>query len=105
MKFQIQKCEFRVNDSSAAVPRGVGCWITWCLAIACWLAMVVPALAAEPPIESLLPGPGFADGWAIDGKAKQYTEENLYVYINGEAELYLPYGFQVLASALYREKG
>jgi len=59
------------------------------------------ALADINPIESLLPVPGFADGWVIDGKINRYTAENLYVYINGEAELYLPYGFEILGSAFY----
>lgn len=105
MKIQNKKSKIQLNSSSAMGPQNVVCWMAWCFAIAYCLMMMAPALAAEAPIESLLPGPGFADGWVIDGKAKQYTEENLYVYINGEAELYLPYGFQVLASALYVRKG
>jgi hypothetical protein len=41
----------------------------------------------------------------LDGKVKQYTAEDLYVYINGEAELYMPYGFEILGSAFYGKGG
>lgn len=52
-------------------------------------------------LEKLFPTPGFTEGWAIKGKINTYTEENLYKYINGEAELYYPYGFKTLATTLY----
>jgi hypothetical protein len=64
--------------------------------------------AGSDRIADLLPAPGFSKGWVLDGKVKQYTAEDLYVYINGEAELYMPYGFEVLGSAFYskgRETG
>jgi hypothetical protein len=59
----------------------------------------------KPPIESMLPSPGFSEGWVMEGKATTYREDNLYVYINGEAELYFPYGFEVLGSVLYAKAG
>jgi hypothetical protein len=37
----------------------------------------------------------------MDGKVATYTPENLYRYINGEAELYLPYGFKKAATVRY----
>ena len=37
----------------------------------------------------------------MDGKAAAYTPENLFKYIDGEAELYLPYGFEKAAVARY----
>jgi len=60
--------------------------------------------SAETAIESLLPAPGFMMGWMMDGRIETYTEETLYQHIDGEAELYFPYGFQVLGSALYVRK-
>lgn len=45
-----------------------------------------------------------ADGWALDGTTKTYSKDNLYTYINGEAELYIPYGFKTLESALCVKK-
>jgi hypothetical protein len=65
--------------------------------------MFFPAdlFALDESLESMLPPPGFAKEWAMDGKISRYTKENLYTYIDGEAELYMPYGFTVLVSALY----
>ena len=61
--------------------------------------------ASGQPIENLFPDRGFSEGWAMEGGIKRYTAENLYVYINGEAELYMPYGFEVLGTALYTKHG
>jgi hypothetical protein len=52
-------------------------------------------------VEKLLPTPGFAEGWVLKEKVDTYSEQNLYKYINGEAELYYPYGFKALATAVY----
>jgi hypothetical protein len=57
--------------------------------------------ASGLPVEKLLPTPGFADGWVIKEKINIYTEKDLYKYINGEAELYYPYGFKALATTVY----
>jgi hypothetical protein len=69
--------------------------------------MFFPAdlFALDESLESMLPPPGFAKEWAMDGKISRYTKENLYTYIDGEAELYMPYGFTVLVSALYTKAG
>ncbi len=56
--------------------------------------------ASGQPVEKLLPTPGFAEGWAIKEKIDIYTEKDLYKYINGEAELYYPYGFRPFATLL-----
>ena len=53
------------------------------------------------PVNNLLPSPGFAEGWVIQEKIETFTEKDLYKYINGEAELYYPYGFKALATAKY----
>lgn len=52
-------------------------------------------------LDQLFPGPGFEKGWSWHGKPKHYSPQNLYVYINGEAELYLAYDFKELASLTY----
>ena len=57
--------------------------------------------AADAPIESILPQQSFLQGWVMEGKVKRYTADNLYTYINGEAEMYMPFGFQLLGTALY----
>lgn len=58
----------------------------------------------ETPVETLIPSPFCAEGWHLDGKVQVYTRDTLYDYINGEAELFYPYGFSSLASGFYRRK-
>lgn len=67
------------------------------------LAGVLPgfAQASGPAMTALLPDSGFHPGWIIDGKPETFTRDNLYEHINGEAELYLPYGFDSAVVAYY----
>jgi len=66
------------------------------------LSGLLPAHAAEPAaVTSLLPSPGFSAGWITDGKKETFGPENLYQHIDGEAELFIPYGFEALAFSLY----
>ncbi len=53
---------------------------------------------------SLLPQ-SFLKGWAVEGKIERYTPDNLYSHIDGEAEMYVPFGFQVLETAFYVNVG
>lgn len=72
--------------------------------MAALLCMALPLRAAEKPVESLLPaecGPG----WRMEGPASTYTRESLYKYIDGEAEIYLPYGFEKAATVMYAQAG
>lgn len=52
-------------------------------------------------LDQFFPGPGFEKGWSWQGKPKHYNPENLYNYIDGEAELYHAYGFQECATLTY----
>jgi hypothetical protein len=63
-----------------------------------------PALAADKRIEDYLPAkcPG---GWVREEKPATYTPKDLYKYINGEAEMYLPYGFTRAATVAYLRPG
>jgi hypothetical protein len=61
--------------------------------------------ASGESLEKLLPSAGFSKSWALDGEVTVYTKDTLYTYINGEAELYMPYGFSRLVSALYTKQG
>lgn len=63
------------------------------------------AMAASNSLLSVLPAGGFAEGWLMDEKPALFTQDTLFDYINGEAELYLPYGFDTLATARYGKKG
>jgi len=53
----------------------------------------------------MLPASGFSPGWALEGSIKKYTGEDLFEYINGEAELYLQFGFKMLTAGLYLKDG
>ena len=66
---------------------------------------VTPSPAADSSsLLSILPAGGCAAGWDMDDKPALFTEETLFDHINGEAELYFPYGFDALATARYVRK-
>jgi hypothetical protein len=65
------------------------------------LLPLIAESAPGEPVEKLLPTPGFTEGWVMKENIITYTENNLYKYINGEAELYYPYGFKALATTVY----
>ena len=52
-------------------------------------------------MENLLPPISCGAGWKIEGKPALYDRETLSDRINGEAELYFPYGFDRMAAARY----
>ncbi|HME44496.1 MAG TPA: DUF6599 family protein [Syntrophorhabdales bacterium] len=68
------------------------------------LSIVSPLRAAEKALENVLPADCVA-GWSMDGKVATYNPENLYKYIDGEAELYMPYGFRKAATVMYAKPG
>jgi len=69
------------------------------------LVLVCPSLlAAEKAVEALLPD-SCAAGWVKERPLSTYTREDLYKYIDGEAELYLPYGFERAATVMYARPG
>ncbi len=57
--------------------------------------------AAEDSIKNTLPTPGFAPDWIMKDRVTLYNSDTLFDHINGEAELYFPYGFNRLATATY----
>ena len=52
-------------------------------------------------MEELLPPLSCGTGWKIEGKPAFYDRDTLSDRINGEAELYFPYGFDRMAAARY----
>ena len=69
-----------------------------------FMPSVSTAAAENSAMISLLPAGGCAAGWVMDDKPALFTEETLFDHINGEAELYFPYGFDALATARYVKK-
>jgi len=59
---------------------------------------------ADPAMDKLLPAPVCMDGWVLDGKVTLYDKESLFDRVNGESELYFPYGFTQLAYGRYESK-
>ncbi|MDO9069494.1 MAG: hypothetical protein Q7W05_13705 [Deltaproteobacteria bacterium] len=58
------------------------------------------ALAAADMVE-LIPPVSCGTAWKIEGKSLFYDRETLSDRINGEAELYFPYGFDRMVAARY----
>ncbi len=69
-----------------------------CTAVA--LSAFSPPSAAAQKLEGFLPA-SCVPGWAMEGQVAAYTPENLYRYIDGEAEIYLPYGFKKAVTVRY----
>ena len=66
------------------------------------LLLQVPfSTQAAVDMEELLPPISCVAGWKIEGKPIFYDRETLSDRINGEAELYFPYGFNRMAVARY----
>jgi hypothetical protein len=74
------------------------------LAVVCLLCFAFPVQGAEQTMEKLLPAHACADGWILDGKVTLYDKDSLFDRINGESELYFPYGFEKLAYARYESR-
>jgi hypothetical protein len=62
------------------------------------------SVVAADPAPRLLPRTCI-EGWVMNGEVTTYKPENLYKYIDGEAELYLPYGFEKAEAVLYADPG
>jgi hypothetical protein len=54
--------------------------------------------------DKIMPAPSCAEGWTLDGKVAFFDKDTLFDRINGESELYFPYGFEKLAYARYENK-
>jgi len=71
------------------------------------IVLLLPAaavLSAGPDdcaLRGVLPQPGFAAGWTMKEPAGLFVRDTLFEHIDGEAELFMPYGFDILATATY----
>ena len=55
---------------------------------------------AGTPIEALVPKTA-PDGWALRDSPETFTKETLFEHIDGQADLFLQYGFEKSVSAIY----
>ena len=75
------------------------------LLIIIWLLYApITVCAVETDIAKALPAPACVEDWPMDGKAALFDKDTLFDHINGESELYFPYGFEMLAFARYVNK-
>lgn len=61
--------------------------------------------AAEEELSALLPAPISIPGWARDGQPREFRGDDLYIYIDGGAEIYLEYGFRRVLIQDYESAG
>lgn len=73
----------------------------WCL-VACQPVEVERVPPAEATTGAVLPDAGALNGWEMVSEPENYGPENLWDYINGQAEFYLNYGFLRVDTAEYR---
>lgn len=74
-----------------------------CIAAAAAFA-AVGGPAADQEMIKRVPSPACAEGWVMDGNVTLFDKESLFDRINGESELFFPYGFEVLAYARYESR-
>jgi len=83
----------------------IGLLFSLTLSLALFTLSASPAAGADSgSMLSLLPAGECAKGWVMDGKPSLFTQDTLFDHINGEAELYIPFGFDTLATARYVQK-
>jgi hypothetical protein len=63
---------------------------------AIFLSVPLPSISQDSPAEAM-PGDGEAAGWAKQRSMQRYEGESLYEYIDGGAEIYHEYGFELVA--------
>jgi hypothetical protein len=57
----------------------------------------------ENPLERLLPAAHLPGGWTREGDSQYFAGEDLYIYIDGGAEIYLEYGFSGVIVQDYKD--
>jgi hypothetical protein len=55
--------------------------------------------------QSLIPRKGLSEGWTLVEGPKGFNKKTLFQHINGQAELFLKYGYQSSAFAIYQYRG
>jgi hypothetical protein len=69
--------------------------------IAIALMAKIPVWADDNSLKNVLSLPGFSEDWTAKDPVNFYDRDTLFEHINGEAELFIPYGFDMLATVTY----
>src|SRR3972149_1066440 len=62
------------------------------------------ASSGATPLDSLIPRRDIPKEWTLIHGPQPYTKKTLFEHINGQAELYLKYGFQKSVFAIYQNR-
>jgi hypothetical protein len=65
----------------------------------CW-----ETVSGATPLESLVPRKDIPEEWTLIHGPQLYNKKTLFEHINGQAELFLKYGFQKSVFAIYQDK-
>jgi hypothetical protein len=77
-------------------------WLAWVIVVAMTILAGCGAPGGKGPTpEDLLPASGAVAGWERSGEAKVYAPDDLFDYMDGQAELFFVYRFERLAVQEY----
>jgi hypothetical protein len=91
---------FHPGDAAPLVGNFIFFFLSTQLLFLLLLSFPGPALAVEE-LGALLPPVSCGAGWRMEGKPQTYDRDTLSERIDGEAELYFPYGFDSMVAARY----
>jgi len=78
-------------------------WLAWAIAVAMVaLGSCGAPGGGGPTPEDLLPASGAVAGWERSGQMRVYVPDNLFDYMDGQAELFFVYNFEKLAVQEYQ---
>jgi hypothetical protein len=69
-----------------------------------WIFIGVGESYGAPPLDSLIPRRDIPKEWSLIHGPQLYNKKTLFEHINGQAELYLKYGFRQSVFAIYQDK-
>ena len=68
-----------------------------------WIFIWVGEPYGAPPLDSLIPRREIPKEWTLIHGPQTYNKKTLFEHINGQAELYLKYGFRQSVFAIYQD--
>jgi hypothetical protein len=100
------------KDEAGAHPAGIGGRLKKTLRITSLVSLLIvfvllsprTAPAADQDMTKRMPAPACAEGWVMDGSVALFDKDSLFDRVNGESELFFPYGFEALAYARYESR-
>jgi hypothetical protein len=90
-----------VKTSRGAVYLIIVLFILWSGILACAISVESDINVDKEKLETLLPVERELPGWKIAAEPRFFEPGNLWEYINGQAELYLQYGFRLVVTSDY----